>query len=108
MARARRVARGTRGRTRALSRLDGYQLRNHTLPEVRVRMTETATTSRAQRFRSRIPRLLVWYCRIVALASILSALSPRTNERIDQLPDYILFSLGFLLGVPSIGFGVLM
>ncbi|WP_194897070.1 phosphatidylglycerol lysyltransferase domain-containing protein [Catenulispora pinisilvae] len=71
-------------------------------------MTETATTSRAQRFRERIPTLLVWYCRIVALASILSALSPRTNERIDRLPDYILFSLGFLLGVPSIGFGVLM
>lgn len=71
-------------------------------------MTETATTSRAQRFRSRIPTLLVWYCRIVALASVLSALSPRTNERIDRLPDYILFSLGFLLGVPSIGFGVLM
>jgi lysyl-tRNA synthetase, class II len=71
-------------------------------------MTETATASRAQRFRARIPMLLVWYCRIVALASILSALSPRTNERIDRLPDYILFSLGFLLGVPSIGFGVLM
>jgi lysyl-tRNA synthetase class 2 len=71
-------------------------------------MTETATASRAQRFRARIPTLLVWYCRIVALASILSALSPRTNERIDRLPDYILFSLGFLLGVPSIGFGVLM
>ncbi|WP_228560770.1 phosphatidylglycerol lysyltransferase domain-containing protein [Catenulispora pinisilvae] len=64
--------------------------------------------SRAQRFRERIPTLLVWYCRIVALASILSALSPRANERIDRLPDYILFSLGFLLGVPSIGFGVLM
>ena len=71
-------------------------------------MTETATVSRAQRFRARIPVLLVWYCRIVALASILSALSPRTNERIDRLPDYILFSLGFLLGVPSIGFGVLI
>jgi lysyl-tRNA synthetase class 2 len=75
-------------------------------------MTETpkatATASRAQRFRARIPMLLVWYCRIVALASILSALSPRTNERIDRLPDYILFSLGFLLGVPSIGFGVLI
>ncbi len=71
-------------------------------------MTETATMSRAQRFRERIPTLLVWYCRIVALASILSALSPRANERIDRLPDYILFSLGFLLGVPSIGFGVLM
>jgi lysyl-tRNA synthetase class 2 len=73
-------------------------------------MTEPApaTVSRAQRFRARIPTLLGWYCRIVALASILSALSPRTNERIDRLPDYILFSLGFLLGVPSIGFGVLM
>jgi len=71
-------------------------------------MTETATTSRARRFRARIPQVLVWYCRIVALASILSALSPRTNDRIDRLPDYILFSLGFLLGVPSIGFGVLM
>ncbi|NUR57566.1 MAG: DUF2156 domain-containing protein [Catenulispora sp.] len=71
-------------------------------------MTETASTGRAERFRTRIPSVLVWYCRIVALMSILSALSPRTNERIDRLPDYILFSLGFLLGVPSLGFGVLM
>lgn len=71
-------------------------------------MTETASTGRAGRFRARIPAVLVWYCRIVALMSILSALSPRTNERIDRLPDYILFSLGFLLGVPSLGFGVLM
>ncbi|NUP47303.1 MAG: DUF2156 domain-containing protein [Catenulispora sp.] len=71
-------------------------------------MTETASTGRARRFRARIPALLVWYCRIVALMSILSALSPRTNARIDRLPDYILFSLGFLLGVPSLGFGVLM
>jgi lysyl-tRNA synthetase class 2 len=71
-------------------------------------MTETASTGRAERFRTRIPTLLVWYCRIVALMSILSALSPRTNERIDRLPDYILFSVGFLLGVPSLGFGVLM
>jgi len=52
--------------------------------------------------------LLVWYLRIVAAMSIVSALSPSTSERIDRLPDYILFSLGFLLGVPSLGFGVLM
>src|ERR1051326_6420262 len=71
-------------------------------------MTETASTGRARRFRARIPMLLVWYLRIVAVMSIVSALSPRTNERIDRLPDYVLFSLGFLLGVPSLGFGVLM
>src|SRR3954470_20180291 len=71
-------------------------------------MTETASAGRARRFRARIPTLVVWYCRIVALMSILSALSPRTNERIDRLPDYLLFSLGFLLGVPSLGFGVLL
>ncbi|MFL6115397.1 MAG: phosphatidylglycerol lysyltransferase domain-containing protein [Catenulispora sp.] len=71
-------------------------------------MTETARAGRARRFRARIPLLLVWYLRIVAALSIVSALSPGTSKRIDRLPDYILFSLGFLLGVPSLGFGVLM
>lgn len=71
-------------------------------------MTETASTGRARRLRARIPMLLVWYLRIVAAMSIVSALSPRASARIDQLPDYILFSLGFLLGVPSLGFGVLI
>ncbi|NUR28205.1 MAG: DUF2156 domain-containing protein [Catenulispora sp.] len=71
-------------------------------------MTETTSTGRARRFRAVIPTLVVWYCRIVALMSILSALSPGTSARIDRLPDYLLFSLGFLLGVPSLGFGVLM
>src|SRR3954463_15362516 len=76
--------------------------------EARARMTETVSTGRARRFRARIPRLLVWYLRVVAAMSIVSALSPRTSERIDRLPDYSLFSLGFLLGVPSLGFGVLI
>ena len=63
---------------------------------------------RAQRFRAAVPTGLVWYCRIVAVLSILSALSPRTNQRIDALPDFVVYTVGFLLGVPSIGFGVLM
>jgi lysyl-tRNA synthetase class 2 len=64
--------------------------------------------TRAERLRPRIPGLMVWYCRVVALMSILGALSPKTNERIDSLPDFVLYSIGFLLGVPSLGFGVLM
>src|SRR6267154_1195606 len=71
-------------------------------------MAEAGTASPARRFRAAIPAILVWYARLVALMSILSALSPKTNERIDALPDYVLYSAGFLLGVPSLGFGVLM
>src|SRR5512139_3408566 len=72
------------------------------------RMAADRTGGRAVRFSAAVPTVLIWYCRIVAVLSILSALSPRTNERIDALPDFLLYAVGFLLGVPSIGFGVLM
>ena len=57
---------------------------------------------------SRTARILLWYIRILAVASIATALSPRVNGWIDDLPTWILFGGGFLLGVPSLGFGVLM
>ena len=71
-------------------------------------MAEAGTVKPARRFRAAVPTIMVWYCRIVGLLSILSALSPKTNERINELPDFVLYSIGFLLGVPSIGFGALM
>lgn len=61
-----------------------------------------------QRAGSRTATILVWYIRILAVASIATALSPRVNGWIDDLPTWILFGGGFLLGVPSLGFGVLM
>jgi lysyl-tRNA synthetase, class II len=61
-----------------------------------------------QRPPSRTATILLWYVRIVALGSIVTALSPRVGEWIDDLPDWTLYGGGFLLGVPSLGFGVLM
>lgn len=64
--------------------------------------------SRSDRIRSRTPGVLVWYCRLLALVSILGALSPRTADRLNNLPNAALLILAFVLGVPSLGYGLLM
>jgi lysyl-tRNA synthetase class 2 len=67
-----------------------------------------AHTARGTRWRARVPMVLVWYCRIVAAVSIVGAFWPNTGDRINDLPDTVVFSVAFLFGVPSLGFGVLM
>jgi lysyl-tRNA synthetase class 2 len=52
--------------------------------------------------------LLVWYCRIVGVLSIVEALFSWTDDLIAKLPSASLYIVGFLLGVPSLGFGVLL
>jgi lysyl-tRNA synthetase class 2 len=58
-------------------------------------------------WRARIAEATVWYCRLIAVLCIVSAVSARFNDVLDLIPDDVYLSIWFALGVPSLGFGTL-
>lgn len=58
--------------------------------------------------RSAIAAGTVWYARMVGLLSIIGALLPSVQDLLDHIPDTAYAALWFLLGIPSLGFGILM
>jgi lysyl-tRNA synthetase, class II len=63
---------------------------------------------RASIWRSRVPRLTVWYARFVGLLSILTAISWHLDDLVNNIPTDVYLAVWFLIGIPSLGFGVLM
>jgi lysyl-tRNA synthetase class 2 len=73
--------------------------------------TARTTTSHEARFaalRGLIATGTVWYARVIGVLSIVSALVPSIQDQLNDLPDTAYAALWFLVGIPSLGFGILM
>lgn len=69
--------------------------------------TDGTRRARALAWRGRVAAATVWYCRVVGVLCIVSALSAGLNDLLDLIPDDVYLSIWFALGVPSLGFGTL-
>jgi lysyl-tRNA synthetase, class II len=65
-------------------------------------------TDLAARMRSHVPVWLKWYCRLLGVFCIVSALSAAVVNWEDNLPLDVFFGLWFLIGVPSLALGALL
>jgi lysyl-tRNA synthetase, class II len=70
-------------------------------------MMTVSKVSRAARARSKVPLWLTWYCRLIGIVCVVSALSAAVVNWEDNLSFDVFLWVWFLLGLPSLPIGAL-